>query len=114
MEDILRPNPFQQLETAKKRKRNNTYFTDDTDLVADRCFDSTYSHDGVDKGYIMSEPAPVPVEFQQLHTIRKSTRRGNGSGVTSVDHCRDVDIYRGADSYDNMTCARDMVRLGYC
>lgn len=107
-------NPFQQLETAMKRKRNNTYFTDDTDLVADRCFDSTYSHDGVDKGYIMSEPAPVPVEFQQLHTIRKSTRRGNGSGVTSVDHCRDVDIYRGADSYDNMTCARDMVRLGYC
>ncbi len=104
-EDFYGSNPFQQLETAIKRKQCNSYFTDDANLVV-RSNASYFTDNVVDKGCIMSKSDPVPIEFQQLHTIRKTSRR-SGSSVVSVDYCRDeTRIYR------DMVDARDDLPYG--
>lgn len=77
VEDIHRFNPFQQLEMAKKGKRCNSYLTDVTNPVVGFS-DPYFTGDVVDKGCTLSEPAPVPIEFQQLHTVRKPSWRGTG------------------------------------
>ncbi|KAL3758215.1 hypothetical protein ACHAWU_004853 [Discostella pseudostelligera] len=100
VDDLRTSNPFQQLQTVMKRKRSNSNFTDDTNLEVGE-IDKYFTDGVVDKGYVMSEPAPVPVEFQQLHTVRKTTRRGDSSAV-SVDHYRDADVHYGTRGYDDM------------
>jgi hypothetical protein len=100
VDDFRTSNPFQQLQTVMKRKRSNSNFTDDANPgVGD--IDQYFTGGVVDKGYVMSDAAPVPVEFQQLHTVRKTTRRRNNSAV-SVDHYRDGDVHFGTRGYDDM------------